>query len=100
MNLLYKKTVNKMFNLFKKKPIKKVEEMEITKDNISIFFNKFYKPRVPLLIKGGANNWPLIKKWNTTYISEIAGTQACTIVEDSRPAFAKEQTTLRFFLII
>jgi hypothetical protein len=86
-----------MFNLFKKKPIKKVEEMEITKDNISIFFNKFYKPRVPLLIKGGANNWPLIKKWNTTYISEIAGTQACTIVEDSRPAFAKEQTTLRFF---
>jgi len=41
MNLLYKKTVNKMFNLFKKKPIKKVEEMEITKDNISIFLINF-----------------------------------------------------------
>lgn len=59
------------------------------------FFRNFYQKRKPALIKGGASNWPLIKKWNKEYIVDISGNEMCTLVKDSRPAFAKEQSTLK-----
>ncbi len=63
-----------------------------TKDE---FFRRYFDKRRPVLIKRGAKEWPLMKKWSKQYIVSIAGNEVCTVVSDSRPASSQQQETLK-----
>ncbi|MCF6306991.1 MAG: cupin-like domain-containing protein [Flavobacteriaceae bacterium] len=88
-----------MFNFFNKKKNTILQLDKVLASDISAKqLKKLYiDKRRPLIIKGGANSWPLIKKWNKEYISENMGGYVCKIINDSRPAYAKEQTTLKIY---
>lgn len=79
----------------KKKQALKVEEFH-AHDNEQ-FLTQYKEKRIPVLLKGAANNWPLLEKWNKEYITAHMGGYICKIIEDSRPAYAKDQTTLKFY---
>ena len=42
-------------------------------------------------------NWPLVDLWNKAYVDKKFGHYMCTVVKDSRPAMARESTTLKTF---
>ena len=69
-----------------------IDASQLTKE---IFIKDYYKPRIPLLVKGGAKNWSIMQKWSKEYIIETSGDYECTIVSDSRPASAKITTSIR-----
>lgn len=71
-----------------------IEQKVLAKDRYN-FYKKFYNSRTPVLIKNGAKDWPLIHKWTKDYLSDLSGNAPCTIVKDSRPAFSKNNTTLK-----
>lgn len=50
------------------KPIDIVDD--ITKEE---FFEKYLKPRKPVVIKNMARNWPAYQKWTMEYIKEVVG---------------------------
>ena len=72
-----------------------MDNIVIEDDNFDVFFADYFLPRVPCVIKGGINNWPLMQKWNAQYISKAFGDHTCTLVSDGRPAYSKEQSTLK-----
>ncbi len=37
------------------------------------FKNKYYDPKLPLIIRGLAKEWPAYRKWNWAYLKEVAG---------------------------
>lgn len=86
-----------MFNLFKKseRSIINLEEVYFDDSNKDNFFDNYFSKRVPVLIKGGAKNWPLMEKWNKDYIIKKAGNYMCTVVTDSRPAASTIRATLK-----
>tara|TARA_B110000285_G_scaffold1840_1_gene1963 strand:- start:121 stop:888 length:768 start_codon:yes stop_codon:yes gene_type:complete len=86
-----------MFNLFRKAEPKiiNLDEVFFDESNIGDFYKNYFNPRVPVLIKGGANSWPLMAKWNKEYVIKKAGNHMCTVVIDSRPASSRVQTTLK-----
>ena len=83
---LFKKTERKIVNL---------DEVFFDESNKDDFYKNYFNPRVPVLIKGGANSWPLMAKWNKEYVIKKAGNHMCTVVSDSRPASSRVQTTLK-----
>ena len=85
-----------MFNFFNKKS-KMIEIDQFTKEDKDLFQSTYKDPRIPVLLKGAAKDWPLYNKWNKEYIKKNMGGYICKIIEDSRPAYAKEQTTLKFY---
>jgi hypothetical protein len=84
-----------LFDFFRSSKIHELEELYVDKKNIDDFLLKYYLPRTPVLIKGGAAKWPLIKKWTKKYIVKSYGNYECTIVRDSRPAYSRETNTLK-----
>ena len=86
-----------MFNLFKKsnKEIIDLDEVYFDDANQKEFFNNYFNKRIPVLIKGGAKDWPLMQKWNKSYVIKKAGGHMCTVVTDSRPASSTIRTTLK-----
>ena len=72
-----------------------VDEICINHENKNLFIDNYYLPRVPAVIKGGAKEWPLIKSWTDEYLIKEYGDYLCTVVNDSRPAYSKEKTTLK-----
>ena len=86
-----------IFNLFSKNTLKTIplNDFVLDESNSKEFVNKYFSKRVPVLIKGGAKDWELMKKWNKEYLSEHMGGYICKVINDSRPAYSKEQTTLR-----
>lgn len=86
-----------MFNFFKNK-----KQLLILIDEVNItdsweFINKYKKPRNPVLLKGAAKHWPLMDRWSKEHIKNNMGDYVCKIISDSRPAYAKEQTTLKIY---
>ena len=77
------------------KSTKKMDEIIIVDDNFDHFFSDYFQPRIPVVIKGGINHWPLMQKWNAQYISETFGDHVCTLVDDGRPAYSKMKSTLK-----
>ena len=75
-------------------PIKGIDEIPYNKLDQKTFLEQYFKPRIPLIIKNGAHDWPLIKLWTKEYISEKNGDYLCNIIDDSRPAHSKNKTTL------
>ncbi|MBR9914610.1 MAG: hypothetical protein GYB32_07250 [Algicola sp.] len=59
--------------------------------------SQYKTARVPVLLKGAAENWPLMSKWDKDYIIAHMGNYVCKVIKDSRPAYSKEQTTLKFY---
>lgn len=84
-----------MFNFFKRKALQKTAEIEFSTDIKKLFMNNYYIKRKPVVIKNGAKNWPLMSLWNQNYIIKNNGSYVCSLVEDSRPASAKQKTTLK-----
>jgi len=85
-----------IFNLFNGK--KKLVELDQFSSQDEVLFQSRYKNlRVPVLLKGAAKHWPLNSKWSKEYIKDNMGSYICKIIEDSRPAYAKDQTTLKFY---
>lgn len=84
-----------MFNFFKKNTNKILTMDSISIDDKERFINEYFKVKKPVLIKNGAQDWDMLQKWTKDYIVDNAGDYICTIVEDSRPASSKQQTTLK-----
>ncbi|MFT4801891.1 hypothetical protein [Patiriisocius sp. Uisw_047] len=74
--------------------ITKIDEVLYSDINKETFLSKYFIPRIPLIIKNGAHDWPLIKLWTKEYISKNNGDYVCTVISDSRPAHSKIKTTL------
>ena len=89
-----------IFDLFQNKSAKTIpmDEIHYSKLNKERFISEYFIPRKPLLIKEGAKNWPLVDLWNKAYVDKKFGHYMCTVVKDSRPAMARESTTLKTFL--
>lgn len=86
-----------LFGIFSKKrkqPIQ-LDEISFEVNGRDKFIKNYQSKRVPVLIKGGARDWKLMNTWNKSYISENMGGYVCKIISDSRPAYSKEQTTLK-----
>lgn len=88
-----------IFDLFQNKPAKTIEmdELHYSKMNKETFISEYFIPRKPLLIKEGAKNWPIVDLWTKEYVNKKFGHYMCTVVKDSRPAMARESTTLKNF---
>lgn len=84
-----------LLNLFSASKIHNIDEVYFDETNSDEFLINYYIPRIPVLIKGGAKQWPLIEKWNNEYVAKAFGNYECTIVSDSRPAYSKEKDTLK-----
>lgn len=68
--------------------LKSVEVVEnISKDE---FYNNYYKPQKPLIIKGFAKEWPAFEKWSLDYMSEISGDKDVPLHGD-KPLNAKKK---------
>ena len=37
------------------------------------FEEKYLKPRIPVVLKGNAKNWPAYEKWTLDYMKEVVG---------------------------
>ena len=85
-----------IFNLFGTKKKMIVLDTFFSEDK-NLFQSQYKTPRIPVLLKGAAKNWPLFSKWSQDYIKNNMGSYICKIIEDSRPAYAKDQTTLKFY---
>lgn len=72
----------------------KIDEILYSELDKKQFLSKYFIPRIPLIIKNGAHDWPLIKLWTKDYISEQNGSFVCTVISDSRPAHSNVKTTL------
>ena len=70
---------------------------ELSSEDKNLFQSHYKTPRIPVLLKGAAKDWPLFGKWSQDYIKNNMGSYICKIIEDSRPAYAKDQTTLKFY---
>ena len=72
-----------------------LDEVFFDELNINKFYEKYYEPRIPVLIKEGASNWALMEKWNLSYLEKKYGNYLCTVVSDSRPAAATQKVSLK-----
>ncbi|XOD68763.1 MAG: cupin-like domain-containing protein [Flavobacteriales bacterium AspAUS03] len=59
-------------------PIKRVER--ISKED---FLKNYYKPQKPLIIEKLTEDWPAYKKWDLSYIKNIAGDNVVPLYDDS-----------------
>ncbi len=64
-------------------------------ENEERFRSEYYLNRKPLLVKKGLSRWPIMARWSKDYLTSISGDYECAVVRDSRPAAAKERTTLK-----
>jgi ribosomal protein L16 Arg81 hydroxylase len=65
-----------------------MDEIEINEKNKDWFFTNYVQKRVPVLIKNGVTEWPLMKKWSKDYIIRQFGNYIYTVVKDSRSGVA------------
>lgn len=53
------------------------------------FLERYFKPQKPVVIEGGVNDWPAIKKWNLSYMQQVAGEKTVPLYDD-RPVNHKD----------
>ena len=63
----------------KLKPIDVVEN--ITKEE---FEEKYLKPRIPVVLKGNAKNWPAYEKWSLDYMKKVVGDIEVPLYDSSK----------------
>ena len=63
----------------KLKPIDLVEN--ITKEE---FEEKYLKPRIPVVLKGNAKNWPAYEKWSLDYMKKVVGDIEVPLYDSSK----------------
>ena len=61
------------------KPIDVVED--ITRED---FYNKYLKPRKPVVIRNMAKKWPAYQKWTLDYMKEIVGDVEVPLYDSSK----------------
>lgn len=90
-----------IFNLFSSKDVStiKIDEIDYSQLDRNKFLSEYFLPRKPLLIKGGAHDWPLVENWTKSFIIEKFGDYSCTVITDSRPAYAKLKTNLKDYFL-
>lgn len=90
-----------LFNFFSSKEVStiKIDEVDFTQLDRAKFLSDYFIPRKPVLIKGGAQNWPLVNHWTKDFIIANYGDYNCTVITDSRPAYAKLKTTLEDYFL-
>ena len=76
-------------------PLTKIDELNDDSKLKSNFKKFYFDCRKPALIKNGAANWSMMEKWTKDYLIQNAGDYMCSIISDSRPSVAEEQTTLK-----
>ena len=86
----------RIFNFFNRKKAL-IEIDHFLSEEQRLFQSQYKSARIPVLLKGAAKDWPLFGKWSKDYIKNNMGDYVCKIIEDSRPAYAKNQTTLKFY---
>ncbi|CAG5080198.1 cupin-like domain-containing protein [Parvicella tangerina] len=82
------------------KKIATLDEITIDESNIDSFFRDYFDVRKPVIIKNGAEKWPLMWRWNKEYIVKKAGKYPCIIVNDSRPAASRKTDTIKNYFAI
>lgn len=73
----------------------KMDEISIEDGNFDTFYTDYFNTRTPVVIKNALESWAFKEKWNADYISNTFGDHTCTLVNDGRPAYSREQSTLR-----
>jgi hypothetical protein len=86
-----------IFNFLRSNQKEMIALDEYGNQDSALFLSNYKIPRVPVLLKGAASKWPLMSKWDKDYIIDNMGGYVCKIIKDSRPAYSKEQTTLKFY---
>ena len=86
-----------IFNLFNSK--KKLVEIDQFSSQDEVLFQSRYKnpTRSGFIERSSKSIGHLHSKWSKDYIKDNMGSYICKIIEDSRPAYAKDQTTLKFY---
>lgn len=80
--------------------IPKMDEVDINSITKDEFYQKYFLPRKPLVIRNGAKNWPLMKLWTENYLISQGGGYQCNIIHDSRPASSKDRTLLKHYFAL
>jgi hypothetical protein len=57
----------------------------------------FFESRTPVILRGMARHWDLMRTWTPEYLSKQFGDFQCTIVHDSRPDLAQEICSLEMY---
>lgn len=73
-------------------PIEAVLAADMTHE---YFMAHYFRPRVPVLLKGGCSNWTFMHKWTQDYLSTEMSDFECTVARDSRPSYSKEKCLLK-----
>ena len=54
------------------------------------FINEFAKPRIPVVLKDYAKDWPAISKWSFDYIRQVAGDNEVPLYDNSKVDYTKK----------
>ena len=54
------------------------------------FINEFVKPRIPVVLKNYAQDWPAIEKWNFDYMRAVAGNNIVPLYDNSKVDYTKK----------
>lgn len=54
------------------------------------FVNEFVKPRIPVVLKDYAKDWPAVNRWNFDYIRNMAGNNIVPLYDNSKVDYTKK----------
>jgi len=76
-----------------------VDVLYFDSKNVDVFLDTFngdyVKRKLPVIVKGLANEWPLMDKWNVDFLADAFGHQVGRIANDGRPKRSHDTRPLR-----